>query len=150
MLLEYIPILVWICLTAGLTAAILVFSHLVGRKRPSAEKLSPYECGIVPSGDARTRIPVKFYMVAMVFLIFDIEAAFLYPWAVVYRKMLLVGLLEMGLFMLILLISVGYLIVPGSQLMPTMPTELTGQTTQDPLSGQIQRIISIQIPSGRR
>ena len=54
------------------------------------------------------------------------------------------------LFMLILLISVGYLIVPESQLMPTMPTELTGQTTQDPLSGQIQRIISIQIPSGRR
>ncbi|UCF77658.1 MAG: NADH-quinone oxidoreductase subunit A [Candidatus Eiseniibacteriota bacterium] len=109
MLLEYIPILVWICLTTGVAAAILLFSHLIGRKRPSDEKLSPYECGIVPTGDARTRIPIKFYMVAMVFLIFDIEAAFLYPWAVVYRNMLFVGLIEMGLFMLILLAGFVYI-----------------------------------------
>jgi NADH-quinone oxidoreductase subunit A len=109
MLLKYVPILVWICLTVGLAGAILVFSHIIGRKRPSAEKLSPYECGIAPVGDARVRIPIRFYMVAMVFLIFDIEAAFLYPWAVVYRKMLFVGLLEMGLFMLVLFAGFVYL-----------------------------------------
>jgi NADH-quinone oxidoreductase subunit A len=108
MLLKYIPILIWICLTVGLAAAILIVSHLIGRKRPSAEKLSPYECGMPPVGDARIRIPIKFYMIAMVFLIFDIEAAFLFPWAVVYRKMLFVGLLEMGLFMLILLAGFVY------------------------------------------
>ncbi len=108
MLLKYIPILVWICLTVGLAAAILVVSHLIGRKRPSPEKLSPYECGMTPVGDARARIPIKFYMIAMVFLVFDIEAAFLYPWAVVYRKMLFLGLLEMGLFILILLAGFVY------------------------------------------
>jgi len=109
MLLKYVPIFIWICLTTGLAAAILILSHLIGRKRPTDTKLSPYECGIVPSGDARVRIPIRFYMVAMIFLIFDIEAAFLYPWAVVYRNMLLVGLLEMGLFMLILLAGFVYL-----------------------------------------
>jgi NADH-quinone oxidoreductase subunit A len=109
MLLKYIPILIWICLTVGLAAAILIVSHLIGRKRPSKEKLSPYECGMPPTGDARIRIPIKFYMVAVIFLIFDIEAAFLYPWAVVYRKMLFVGLLEMGVFMVILFAGFVYI-----------------------------------------
>jgi NADH-quinone oxidoreductase subunit A len=106
-LLKYAPILVWIFLTVAVAFAVLVLSSLLGRKRPSAEKLSPYECGITPSGDARKPVPVKFYMIAVVFLVFDIEAAFLYPWAVVYRKMRFLGLVEMGLFILVL--SVGYL-----------------------------------------
>jgi NADH-quinone oxidoreductase subunit A len=109
MLLKYVPILMWIFITAAAALAVLLFSHLVGRKRPSSEKLSPYECGIVPSGDARKPVPVKFYLIAVVFLIFDIEAAFLYPWAVVYRRMRFVGLLEMGLFMLILFVGYIYL-----------------------------------------
>jgi NADH-quinone oxidoreductase subunit A len=109
MLLKYVPILIWIFITGAAAFAVLVLSHLLGRKRPSVEKLSPYECGIIPSGDARKPTSVKFYMIAMVFLIFDIEAAFLYPWAVVYWKMRFVGLLEMGLFMLILFVGYLYL-----------------------------------------
>ena len=109
MLLRYLPILIWISLAVGFVLAVLLLAHLIGRKRPSAAKVSPYECGIIPTGDARIRVPVKFYMIAMIFLIFDIEAAFLYPWAVVYRRMLFVGLVEMGLFILILL--VGYIYV---------------------------------------
>ena len=88
---------------------VLALSHFLGRKKPSSEKLSPYECGITPSGDARKPMPIKFYMIAMVFLIFDIEAAFLYPWAVVYRRMRFVGLVEMGLFMFVLLVGYLYL-----------------------------------------
>jgi NADH-quinone oxidoreductase subunit A len=109
MLLKYIPVLIWMTLAAAVALAVLVLSHFLGRKRPTSAKLSPYECGIVPSDDARKPIPVRFYLIAMVFLIFDIEAAFLYPWAVVYRKMRFVGLAEMGLFMLILFIGYVYL-----------------------------------------
>ncbi|MFH0777548.1 MAG: NADH-quinone oxidoreductase subunit A [Candidatus Eisenbacteria bacterium] len=109
MLLGYLPILIWVCLAVGLSAVILLLSHLIGRKRPTPEKLSPYECGILPTGDARLRLPVKFYLIAMAFLIFDIEAAFLYPWAVVYRDLNFIGLVEMGLFILILLVGYVYL-----------------------------------------
>jgi len=109
LLLGYLPILIWITLCVGLALAVLLLSHLLGRRRPTPEKLSPYECGITPIGDARHRIPVKFYVIAVVFLIFDIEAAFLYPWAAIYRRLGLLGLLEMGLFILVLLVGYLYL-----------------------------------------
>jgi len=107
--LAYLPILIWILLCAGLALAIVFLSHLLGRKRPTEAKLSPYECGIEPVGDARGRIPLRFYVVAVVFLVFEIEAAFLFPWAVVYRRLRFAGLVEMGLFMLVLLAAYVYL-----------------------------------------
>ncbi len=109
MLLAYLPILIWIVFCAGLALAILFLSHLLGRKRPTREKLSPYECGITPVGDARGRFPIKFYIIAVIFLVFDIEAAFLYPWAVVYKRLAFAGLIEMALFMAVLLVGYLYL-----------------------------------------
>lgn len=109
MLLKYVSILIWILITSATAFLVLVLSHFLGRKRASSEKLSPYECGITPVGDARKPVPVRFYLIAVVFLIFDIEAAFLYPWAVVYRRMRFAGLAEMGLFILVLFVGYLYL-----------------------------------------
>jgi NADH-quinone oxidoreductase subunit A len=77
----WVPILIMIGLGAGFGAFNIVLSHLLGPKKPTPEKLAPYECGMPPVGDARERHPVKFYLVAMIFLLFDIEVAFLYPFA---------------------------------------------------------------------
>ena len=83
----WIPILIMIGLGAGFGAFNILLSHLVGPKKPTPEKLAPYECGMPPVGDARDRHPVKFYLVAMIFLLFDIEIAFLYPWAALFREL---------------------------------------------------------------
>src|SRR3989337_1365427 len=77
----WVPILIMIGVGAGFGAFNILLSHLVGPRKPTPEKLAPYECGMPPVGDARERHPVKFYLVAMIFLLFDIEVAFLYPWA---------------------------------------------------------------------
>ena len=81
----WIPILIMIVLGAGFGAVNILLASLVGPKKPTPEKLAPYECGMPPVGDARERHPVKFYLVAMIFLLFDIEVAFLYPWAMALR-----------------------------------------------------------------
>ncbi|HET7294225.1 MAG TPA: NADH-quinone oxidoreductase subunit A, partial [Vicinamibacteria bacterium] len=77
-------------------------SYLLGRPRPSPEKTSTYECGVPPIGTARERFPIKFYLVCMIFILLDVDAAFLYPWALVFRELGLFGLVEMAVFMLIL------------------------------------------------
>jgi NADH-quinone oxidoreductase subunit A len=87
-MINYVPILIIFVLATLLALAIIVASKLAGRNWPSNEKLSPYECGVEPVGTARERQSVKFYLVAMVFLLFDIEAVFLVPWAVVFRGVL--------------------------------------------------------------
>jgi NADH-quinone oxidoreductase subunit A len=104
---NYGPLLLMFILAAGLAGALIVVSALVGRHRPSREKDQPYECGISPSGDARGPFSVQFYMVALVFILFDIEAIFLYPWALVYHNLGLFGFVEMVLYIGILL--VGYI-----------------------------------------
>ena len=81
---------------------------LVGPRRPTAEKLAPYECGMPPVGDARERHPVKFYLVAMIFLLFDIEIAFLYPWALAVRELRWTGFIQLIVFFLILLAGYVY------------------------------------------
>jgi len=108
------PIALLIALVSALAIAIVVLSRLLGRQRPTKEKLSPYECGIEPVGDARGRFPVKFFLIAILFIIFDIEVVFLYPWAVVFKKLGLFGLIEMGVFLLILFIGYFYIIKKGA------------------------------------
>jgi NADH-quinone oxidoreductase subunit A len=107
-LLSYLPILVLVLLAAGFAIATLFLSSLLGPRRPSKDKLSTYECGIDPVGSARERFSVKFYLVAMLFIIFDIEIVFLYPWAVILNSLGLFGLVEMVFFLGILLIGLLY------------------------------------------
>ncbi len=88
MLDQYLPVLLQILVAGGLAASMLIFSVLLGKTgTPNATKNSPYECGMLPIGDAQPRFSVKFYMVAMLFVLFDIEVVFMYPWAVVFRDM---------------------------------------------------------------
>src|SRR6476661_10623639 len=91
-----------------------VASKLLGPKRPTAAKLAPYECGIVPEYEPAERFPVKFYLVAMVFIIFDIELVFLYPWAIIFRRLELFGLVEMGVFILTVIIAFAYVLSVGA------------------------------------
>ena len=110
---DYIPLLV-ILLVASLLAGVLVgLSWILGPKRPSAEKLAPYECGVTPVGSARERFPVKYYLIAMLFIVFDIETVFLYPWAITFRNLVksvqINSLYEMVVFIVILF--VGYIYV---------------------------------------
>jgi len=108
MLIDYLPIGILVVLAALFAAGNIILSRLLGPRRPNPEKLSPYECGMVPVGTARERFSVKFYLVAMFFIIFDMEIVFLYPWAVVFQEFKLFGLGAMGTFLVILL--VGYLV----------------------------------------
>jgi NADH-quinone oxidoreductase subunit A len=110
MLANWAPIGIFFILVLGFGVVALTASYFLGvRKPPDPRKLAPYECGINPIGTARERFSVKFYLVAMLFLLFDIEAVFLFPWAVVYRDLKLFGFFEMLLF--ILAILAGYIYV---------------------------------------
>ena len=104
----YLPIFLLIGLAGLFALGSLLLSSLVGPRDPNPVKLAPYECGITPVGSARERISVKFYLVAMLFIIFDIEIVFLYPWAVVYRDLGAFGLVEMGIFVAVLLVGLVY------------------------------------------
>ncbi|MGA8142674.1 MAG: NADH-quinone oxidoreductase subunit A [Candidatus Acidiferrales bacterium] len=104
---NYGPLLLMFILAAGLSGALVVVSTIVGRHKRTIEKDQPYECGILPTGDAREPISVQFYMVALLFILFDIEAIFLYPWALVYRDLRLFGFVEMLVYIIILL--AGYI-----------------------------------------
>ena len=106
---EYIPVLLFLVLAIGFAVGTIAASSLIVPRRSNRVKMSPYECGVDPVGSARERFSVKFYLVAVLFILFDIEAVFLYPWAVAFRQLGLYGLIEMGLFIVVLL--VGYLYV---------------------------------------
>lgn len=102
----YAPILILGAVAIGFGVFTLMMSHLLGRPRPNAEKLSSYECGMPPQGTARERFPIKFYVVCMIFILFDVDAAFLYPWALNYKALVQAGgffpLVEMGVFLTLL------------------------------------------------
>jgi NADH-quinone oxidoreductase subunit A len=104
---NYGSLLLMFVLAGGLAGALIVMSNIVGRHKRSREKDQPYECGIRPTGDAREPISVQFYMVALLFILFDIEAIFLYPWALIYSDLKVFGFVEMLLYILILL--AGYI-----------------------------------------
>jgi len=99
MLAAWAPILIFLILVTGFAVVSVVGSFIIGMRKPTPQKRTPYECGMQPVGNARERFSVKFYLVAMLFLLFDIEAVFLFPWAVVYRDLKLFGFVEMILFM---------------------------------------------------
>jgi NADH-quinone oxidoreductase subunit A len=84
---RYLPLLIHFLLAGAVAAAIVFLSWLLGYRKPTRAKLSPYECGMTPVGDARERFSVKFYLVAMLFMLFVVEAVFLYPWAVILRRL---------------------------------------------------------------
>jgi NADH-quinone oxidoreductase subunit A len=111
---DYLPILVMLVLASVFAAASFAASGLLAPRRPTAAKTAPYECGIVPEHEPVERFPVKFYLVAMAFIIFDIELVFLYPWAVVFRRLGIFGLAEMGLFGVPLVVAYAYLLSSGA------------------------------------
>ena len=105
---RYFPILLFICVALAFGGITLLLSYLVQPKYPEPEKLTTYECGSEPFSDARMPFPVRYYIFAMLFVIFDIEVIFLYPWAVVFTKVGLIGLLEMLIFIVLFLIAYIY------------------------------------------
>jgi NADH-quinone oxidoreductase subunit A len=110
----YAPLLIQFLLAMGLAAILIGLSALVGRHKFSRAKMAPYECGIEPTGNAREAFPVHFYLVGMIFILFDIEAIFLYPWALIYRELHSFGFIEMVLYIFILLAGYIYLWKKGA------------------------------------
>jgi NADH-quinone oxidoreductase subunit A len=108
LLLEYLPILIFLGIAVGMTIMILMASFMVARQRPDTEKLSPYECGFEPFEDSRGRFDVRFYLVAILFIIFDLEVAFLFPWAVSLGNIGMFGFWSMMFFLAILTIGFIY------------------------------------------
>ena len=108
MLTDFLPIAILIILATGLSALIIIIGHLFGPRRPSDRKSTPYESGMRPIGPGRRRMPVRFYRIAVLFILFDIEVIFFLPWAVVYRQLGLFGIIEMFVFILILLVGLIY------------------------------------------
>jgi NADH-quinone oxidoreductase subunit A len=105
---RYFPILLFVGIAMAFGVVTLVLSYVVQPKYPEAEKLSAYECGSEPFSDARMPFPVRYYIFAMLFVIFDIEVIFLYPWAVVYGQIGLFGLVEMLVFIGLFLVAYVY------------------------------------------
>jgi NADH-quinone oxidoreductase subunit A len=104
----FIPILMMLIVAIGFAIFTLVASHFLGTRVNDPAKLSPYECGITPTGTARERFHTRFYLVAMLFIVFDIETVFLYPWAIVFKQLKIFGLIEMAVFVGILLLGLVY------------------------------------------
>ena len=108
MLDAYIPIFLFVLVAIGFAIFTLMVSGLVHPKKYNRVKLEPYECGIEPLTDARDRYSVKYYLVAMLFVIFDVGTVFMFPWAVIMDELLLFGLIEMMVFILILVVGYAY------------------------------------------
>jgi NADH-quinone oxidoreductase subunit A len=105
---RYLPLLIQVGVALALAVGIVILSTLLGRHRYSRAKMSPYECGMTPVGDARERFSVKFYLVAMLFILFDVEIVFLYPWAVLLRELKMFGFWEMLVYIGIVLVGLVY------------------------------------------
>jgi NADH-quinone oxidoreductase subunit A len=108
MLSSYVPILIFVVIATGFAVFTLLFSRLLHAEKPNAVKLEPYECGIEPETDARDRYSIRYYLIAMLFVIFEVETIFLFPWAVALDQLALFGLIEMFVFLFILVVGYGY------------------------------------------
>lgn len=125
---QYLPVLALIVLAVIFAALSLVASKLLAPRRTTAEKRAPYECGIVPGRETPERFPVRFYLVAMIFIVFDIEIIFLYPWAVNYRNLGAFGLFEVLVFAAAVVVSLLYLISKGA--LEWGPAKVVGRPTR--------------------
>ncbi|MCS6775000.1 MAG: NADH-quinone oxidoreductase subunit A [Chloroherpetonaceae bacterium] len=136
-ILAYVPLLVLIGVSTAIALAMVVGSFLLGPKKPTAYKATAYECGMTPIGSARERFPVKFYLIAMLFIVFDIETIFLYPWAVTYRAqgydLKIFYFAEMLVFVAILF--VGYFYILGRRALDWDESERA--VARDPISPEI-------------
>ena len=108
MLANYVPIMVFLAIATVIGLALLILGFILGPRRPDAEKLSPYECGFDAFGDARMKFDIRYYLVAILFIIFDLEIAFLFPWAVSLDTVGTFGLVSMGVFLAILVVGFIY------------------------------------------
>jgi len=108
MLRQYLPILIFLSLATVLGLALFTVGWILGPRRPDSEKLSPYECGFEAFEDSRMRFDVRYYLVAILFIVFDLEIAFLFPWAVALAKIGAFGLLAMAIFLGILVVGFIY------------------------------------------
>jgi len=111
---RYLPLLIHFLIAGALATGMVLLSWIIGYRRPTRAKLSPYECGMTPVGDARERFSVKFYLVAMLFILFDVEAVFLYPWAVILKDLKAMGqgifaISEMFVYIAIVLVGFFYI-----------------------------------------
>ena len=105
---DYLPIILFLVIALGLSIAFVVLNFLLSPRKPDPEKLSAYECGFEPFQDSRMEFDVRFYLVAILFIIFDLEIAFLFPWAVALESLGVGGLISMSIFLLILIIGFIY------------------------------------------
>ena len=132
---DYFPIATLLVVAALFSGLSFFASRMLGPRRPTTAKSAPYECGIVPEHEPPQRFPVRFYLVAMIFVIFDIEIIFLYPWAVIFRQLRTFGLVEMVVFAVAVFVSFAYLISNGAldwgpvKRLRTTPIP-TGRTTE--------------------
>jgi NADH-quinone oxidoreductase subunit A len=114
MLIEYFAILIYIAIAVVFALFAIVASYLLGQRKPTALKQAPYECGMTTMGSSFRKIPIKYYIIAMLFLLFDIEVVFLYPWAVVFKQMKVFAFASMAVFIGILLIAYIYIWKKGA------------------------------------
>ena len=156
---DYLPILILIILAFLFACLSFVASALLApKKRPTAAKIAPYECGIVPGIDPPTRFPVRFYLVAMIFIIFDIEIVFLYPWAVIFRQLRSFGLMEVVVFAAVVFVSFVFLVGngalnwgPSKRLLGAMPMRTSDSTIArigDPAATSTDATVPATAPTG--
>jgi NADH-quinone oxidoreductase subunit A len=105
---EYLPILIFLVVAGGLGVLLLALGFVFGPRRPDPQKLSPYECGFEAFEDSRMKFDVRYYLVAILFIVFDLEIAFLFPWAVALDSIGVIGLAAMGVFLFVLVVGFAY------------------------------------------
>jgi len=110
----YVPVFLYLILIIIIISAIVFLSSLIGKKPLTEIQKIPYECGLDPAGPKEAYVPIKFYVIAMLFLVFDIEVVFFYPWVILYKSLGIVGFVEMMIFCAILLIGLFYVIKKGA------------------------------------
>ena len=114
MLGEYLPILLFLAVSSVVGVALLMLGKLLGPQRPESEKLSPYECGFEAFEDAHMQFDVRYYLIAILFIAFDLEIAFVFPWAIIFRSLGVAGLVEMGIFLGLLILGFVYVWKKGA------------------------------------